>query len=86
VTPQDLDCIELVELVTDYFEKALSSSDMARLEAHLVGCEGCIEYVRQMQLTQKAAGRADLGALSGTEREALLAAFRRWKSERDSTR
>jgi anti-sigma factor RsiW len=81
MTP-DLDCIELVEMTTDYFEGVLSPADTARLEAHLTECDGCTEYVRQMRVTQKALGQVDATAIPAPARQRLLAAFRAWKSER----
>ena len=42
-------CQELVELVTDYLEGALSIADMRRFEAHIGGCDGCTEYVTQFR-------------------------------------
>jgi anti-sigma factor RsiW len=76
----DLDCIELVEMTTAYFEEALAPEERARLEAHLTECDGCTEYVRQMRATQAALGQVDLGTVPGAMREKLLGAFRVWKS------
>ena len=81
MTP-DLDCIELVEMTTDYFEGALAPDAAARLEAHLTECDGCTEYVRQMRVTQEALGQVDVRAIPTPARARLLAAFRAWKSER----
>jgi anti-sigma factor RsiW len=79
MTPE-LDCIELVELTTDYFEGALPPGEAARLEAHLTECDGCTEFVRQMRLTQEALGRVDAAVVPAPGRERLLAAFRAWKA------
>jgi anti-sigma factor RsiW len=76
----DLDCIELVELTTDYFEGALPPDEVARLEAHLTECDGCTEYVRQMRVTQDALGEVMPEALPAPARERLLSVFRAWKS------
>jgi anti-sigma factor RsiW len=40
-----LTCVELVELVTDYLEGALSPSEHDRVERHLGACENCTRYV-----------------------------------------
>jgi anti-sigma factor RsiW len=76
----DLDCIDLVELTTDYFEGRLSPDNAARLEAHLTECDGCTEFVRQMHVTQDALGRIDAEVVPAAGRERLLAAFRAWKA------
>ena len=78
----DLDCIDLVEITTDYFEGTLAPADAARLEAHLTECDGCTEYLRQMRMTQEALGRPDAAVIPAPGRERLLEVFRAWKAER----
>jgi anti-sigma factor RsiW len=73
---REMPCQELVEVVTDYLEGALSAADHRRLEAHLAECDACTEYLDQMR---RVAG--ELRGLSGEtiapeRRDALLAAFR----------
>jgi hypothetical protein len=46
-----LKCQELVELVTDYFEGALSRRDRKRFDAHIAGCEHCTLYIEQLRQT-----------------------------------
>jgi anti-sigma factor (TIGR02949 family) len=75
-----LDCDELVELVTDYFEGALPAPDRTRFEEHLGDCPGCVTYVDQMRLTTTALGRLCEEDVPSDARALLLAAFRDWKS------
>ena len=75
-----LTCRELVELVTDYFERSLSDRDRARFEEHLRGCRGCTTYLEQIRATLTALGRLSEEDVSAEAQAALLAAFRRWKS------
>ena len=75
-----LSCQELVELVTDYFEGALSPEEHARFEAHVERCQGCGVYLEQMRTTVRMLGHLPVAALpAGAERE-LLDAFRGWRS------
>ena len=75
-----LSCQELVELVTDYFEGALSPEDQARFEGHAERCQGCGVYLEQMRVTVDLLGHLPAAALpDGAERE-LLEAFRGWRS------
>jgi predicted anti-sigma-YlaC factor YlaD len=53
----DIACQEVVELVTDYLEGALSPEDAARFEQHLSLCEGCEAYLDQMRVTIAMVGR-----------------------------
>jgi anti-sigma factor RsiW len=76
---EDMNCNELVELVTDYLEGRLSSADRARFEAHLAACEGCSNHLDQMRRTISTIGSIPAGSLSPEMEAALLGAFRRWK-------
>jgi anti-sigma factor RsiW len=77
---EDLSCAELVELVTDYFEGALDPAGRARFEAHLAICDGCAAYTDQMRLAVKVTGQLRLEDLRPHTREALVAAFRGWRT------
>jgi len=46
---QELACKQLVELVADYLDDALSPEMRARFEEHLAGCDGCTTYLSQTQ-------------------------------------
>jgi len=75
----ELSCRELVELVTEYLEGAMSQPERARLEDHLVGCTGCRAYLDQMRLTIKATGHLTEDALPEAAQQELLSVFRAWK-------
>jgi anti-sigma factor (TIGR02949 family) len=76
----DLACVHVVEIVTDYLEGALPAEEAQRLERHLGTCPGCAEYLEQL--------RAVSGSLRGlTEesfpaelRDGLIADFRRLRN------
>jgi anti-sigma factor RsiW len=75
-----LSCRELVELVTFYFEGALSRRDRRRFAAHLRACDGCSAYVEQMRETIRLAGVLREEDVDPRARDALLHAFRDWRS------
>lgn len=77
----ELVCQEVVELVTDYLEGALSRSQRRRLEAHLAGCEHCTEYLEQMRATIRLTGRLRAEDLTPEMQEELTEIYRRWRSE-----
>ena len=77
---EPLACQELVELVTSYFEGALSSEEHAAFEHHLGTCDGCGEYVRQMRQTIELTGRLTPADVSPEAAAVLLAAFRDWSA------
>jgi anti-sigma factor RsiW len=75
-----LTCKELVELVTAYLEGALRGRRRRRFEAHLSGCDGCTAFVAQMRETIRLTGQLREDDLPPDRRDALLAAFRDWRS------
>jgi anti-sigma factor RsiW len=77
---RQLTCREVVELVTDYLEGALSWRERRRVERHLAGCDGCTAYVEQMRTTLAALGTVPEESLDPAAREALLHAFRDWRA------
>jgi anti-sigma factor RsiW len=74
-----LSCEELVELVTDYFDGALSEDQRRDVEEHLALCRGCTQHVGQMRLTIRAVQGLREESLPPPTREELLARFREWR-------
>ena len=66
--PDDLVCVEVVELVTDYLEGVLPEAEAVRLERHLDTCPGCTEYLQQL--------RAIAGSLRGLTDDSFPADMR----------
>jgi anti-sigma factor RsiW len=72
-------CQELVELVTDYFEGALTAAEREAVDAHLDLCPGCVTYLEQMRATIRVT--RNLTAIEQRpEAVALLHVFRDWKA------
>lgn len=75
----ELTCQEFVEMVTAFLEDALPDADRARVEAHLAACDGCEQYLAQIEETIAALGK--LGEnVSPAAREELLRMFREWRA------
>jgi hypothetical protein len=54
--PEQLACQDVVEIVTDYLDDELAANSRDELERHLERCDGCTEYVAQIQATADALG------------------------------
>jgi len=80
--PAQMTCRELVRVVTEYLEDTLSLEDRTRLEHHLVFCEWCVDYLRQMRDTLRIAGRLREEDIPDGAQAALLEAFRGWNRGR----
>jgi len=80
VSGRDLTCREVVEIVSDYLEGALSAEDRERFDAHLSVCDGCDTYVDQMRETIRLTGMLTEEQVPVEQREQLRQAFRDWRS------
>jgi anti-sigma factor RsiW len=74
-------CQEVVELVSDYLEGALSDGERRRFERHLAGCPHCTEYLVQMRETIALTGRLVPEDFSPQMRAEFAELFRRWREE-----
>jgi anti-sigma factor RsiW len=79
----ELVCQEMVELITDYLEGALTRSQRKRFDAHLAACEHCTEYLRQMRVTIRLTGRLRAADLTPAMREEFTELYRSWRAEGD---
>jgi anti-sigma factor RsiW len=79
---REIPCQEVVELISDYLEDALSTRERRNLEHHLAGCPHCTAYLAQMRETLRLAGRLTPQDLSPEMTEEFSEIFRRWNTER----
>ena len=73
-------CKELVELVTEYLEDALSDLDRARFDEHIALCEMCQVHLEQLRMTIR-----ELGTISERDIDPAVLAemqerFRSWNA------
>lgn len=80
-----IDCIEVVELVTDYLEGVLDEATRAEIEAHLALCGPCQIYLDQMRVTIDVLGHVPVETLTDKAKSDLVAAFRDFRAP-DPTR
>jgi anti-sigma factor RsiW len=79
--PGGLPCQQVVEMVTDYLEGALTPADARRLETHLAACPYCTEYLAQIRETIRLAGRLTPEDLTPDMTADLTILYRRWRAE-----
>ena len=78
---QSVACKQLTALVTRYLDGCLSAADQQAVEQHLMVCDDCTEYLRQMrELVSRSASLLEAGggesALPPGMLSGLLEAFR----------
>ncbi len=74
--PEHISCQQVVEVVTEYLEGALSPTDAELFEQHLNFCEGCRFYVDEMRRTVAAGERLREEDVPAEMMDSLLASFR----------
>lgn len=74
--PEDITCREIVEIVTDYLEGAMSAEEREQVELHLNLCDGCTDYLQQMRLAIALSGRIEPELLPPELEAELVEAFR----------
>jgi anti-sigma factor RsiW len=74
---KDLDCNELVELVTAFLDHTLDPTEQRRVVDHLGLCDGCTAYVAQVRATIRSLSQLEPGPIDEAIREKLLNDFRK---------
>jgi anti-sigma factor RsiW len=69
-------CREVVQLLTDYLEGALTANDRARVEEHLAGCDACTAFLAQLRTACRVVARLAAVEVPAPLRADLLRAFR----------
>jgi anti-sigma factor RsiW len=75
--PAEVTCQQFVELVTDYFEGALSRRSLTLVEEHLVMCDWCVTYADQIRATVASLHELRAEPMSAGPSAAVLAALQR---------
>jgi anti-sigma factor RsiW len=76
---EELSCREVVEILGDYLDGAMTPEDRIRLEEHLADCDGCTAYLEQLRVTIRLSGRLSEEAVASEAMAPLLEAFRAWR-------
>ena len=75
--PPDLACRDVVELVSDYLDRALSAENLAHVEQHFLVCPPCSAYLGQMKRSiELSAGLRSGGDEPAPVAPVVLQAFR----------
>lgn len=76
-----LTCQEVVELVSDYLEDTLPTSQRARFEHHLQRCAPCVGYVDQIRTTVALMRSSAPDTVDPATTDHLIALYRTWQHE-----
>jgi anti-sigma factor RsiW len=78
--PAELTCARIVEIATEYLDGALPLEDRTRFEQHLVFCQACARYLRQLRETGRLARKIPPEDVPDDVCTGLLHLFRDWKA------
>jgi anti-sigma factor ChrR (cupin superfamily) len=71
-------CRQIYDLITEYDEGALTTSERRQFEQHVVICPPCRGFVSQIRATRDRLGK-DGPSFPAELEESIVAAFRSWK-------
>ena len=74
--PEDIVCRDVVELISDFVDRALTRAVCEGLEMHLALCDGCRSYVDQVRASIAVSGRLAEEPLPEALEARLLEVFR----------
>jgi predicted anti-sigma-YlaC factor YlaD len=77
----ELNCQEVIELVTDYLEQALLPEKQAQFEEHIETCPGCGTYLEQVQQTIIMLRKLSEQQTFPETKQDLVEIFRNWKHD-----
>jgi anti-sigma factor RsiW len=77
---QPLTCQDLVELVTEYLEGALSPMDAERFEEHIDLCPMCQTHLEQLRITVRELGRLRERDIDPDILAEMQSRFRDWRT------
>ena len=77
----ELNCQQVVELVTDYLEQALLPEKQAQFEQHIEKCPGCDTFLEQVQKTIMMLRKLSEQQTFPETKQDLLEIFRNWKQD-----
>ena len=81
IKKDELNCQEVVELVTDYLEQALLPEIREQFENHIAVCPGCDTYLDQVQQTIATLRKLAEQSVFPESKQELLEIFRNWKQK-----
>jgi anti-sigma factor RsiW len=78
-------CQQIVELVTEYLDNGLETSERLAFERHVAICPPCRGHFAQLRKLTRTSGGLHEEDLPPKLREDLMVSFREWKNARSGT-
>ncbi len=75
-------CRQIYDLITEYDEGGLTTSERRQFESHVVICPPCRGFVSQMRATRDGLRDGSAPALPPELEDSIVSAFHAWKQQR----
>ncbi len=74
-------CRQIYDLITEYDEGFLDTSERRQFEAHVVICPPCRGFLSQMRATRDQLGHASPPEFPAQLEDSIVRAFQAWKGK-----
>ncbi len=75
-------CRQIYDLITEYDEGGLSTSERRQFESHVIVCPPCRGFVSQIRATRRRLGKDSTPEFTAELEDSIVNAFRAWKEQR----
>ncbi|MDQ2982262.1 MAG: zf-HC2 domain-containing protein [Actinomycetota bacterium] len=72
-------CRQIYDLITEYDEGSLATSERRQFEAHVVVCPPCRGFLSQMRATRDLLGHGTQPEFPAELEDSIVSAFQAWK-------
>lgn len=76
-----LSCRQIYDLLTEYDEGGLTTTERRQFESHVIICPPCRGFVSQMRATRDWLGDGSAPALPPELEDSIVSAFQAWKQQ-----
>ncbi len=74
-------CRQIYDLITEYDEGFLKTSERRQFESHVVICPPCRGFLSQMRATRDQLGKGAAPEFPAELADSIISAFQEWKSQ-----
>jgi len=74
-------CRQIYDLITEYDEGSLNTSERRQFESHVVICPPCRGFLSQMRATRDRLGRNSPPEFPGELADSIVSAFQAWRKQ-----
>ncbi len=75
-------CRQIYDLITEYDEGSLETSERRQFEAHVVVCPPCRGFLSQMRATRDRLGQGSPPDFPTELADSIVSAFQAWKEQK----